>query len=69
MAQGDLERPDWPIYTILVPLYREEAVADKILKNLHALDYPKNRLDVKFLLEADDPGTLGVLEKRPAPLV
>ena len=61
------ERQDWPIYTILVPLYREEAVADKILKNLSQLDYPKDRLDVKFLLEADDPGTLEVLEREGIP--
>ncbi|TVR45688.1 MAG: glycosyltransferase [Planctomycetota bacterium] len=61
------EEQIWPIYTILVPLYREEAVAQKILRNLHALDYPKDRLDVKFLLEADDPGTLAALERDGIP--
>lgn len=58
---------EWPIYTVLVPLYREEAVATKILANLKALDYPHHRLDVKFLLEADDPGTLAAIERDGIP--
>ena len=65
--EANMLRSTWPMYTVLVPLYREEAVADKILKNLTAMDYPKDSLDVKFLLEADDPGTLAVLEREGIP--
>ncbi|MDA3961006.1 MAG: glycosyltransferase [Planctomycetota bacterium] len=57
----------WPVYTVLVPLYRETAVADKILRHLGDLDYPKDKLDVKFLLEADDPDTLAALEQAGLP--
>jgi len=57
----------WPVYTVLVPLYKETAVADKILKHLSALDYPRHRLDVKILLEADDPDTLAALESAGIP--
>ena len=67
VEQAQMLRAEWPMYTVLVPLYKEEAVADKILKNLAEMDYPKDRLDVKFLLEADDPGTLAVLEREGLP--
>lgn len=48
----------WPVYTVLVPLYKERNVARNILVALGKLSYPQDRLDVKFLLEADDPDTL-----------
>jgi len=53
-----LDEATLPMYTILVPLYREVAVADKIIKSLRALDYPQDKMDVKLLLEADDEETL-----------
>ncbi len=43
-----------PTYTILVPLYREEKILPSLTKALMALDYPKEKLDIKLLLEADD---------------
>ena len=58
---------EWPIYTILVPLYKEIAVASKILQALQALDYPTEKLDVKILLEADDPETLAALHTAGIP--
>jgi tRNA threonylcarbamoyl adenosine modification protein YjeE len=63
MRRQDLPEPPggWPVYTVLVPLYRERNVARNILRSLNALDYPRERLDVKFLLEADDPETLAAL--------
>lgn len=61
------EPEEWPIYTVLVPLYKEAGVADKILRHLRDLDYPKDRLDVKFLLEADDPTTREALEAEGIP--
>ena len=57
----------WPIYTILVPLYREDNVAGSILTSLQRLDYPRDRLDVKFLVEADDPLTRHALEAAGIP--
>ena len=50
-------RQDLPVYTILLPLYRESAVTEKILKRIAALKYPKDKLDVKLLLEQDDVET------------
>lgn len=50
-----------PVYTILVPLYKEPEVAQKILRRIAALDYPPSKLDVKLLLESDDAETYGEL--------
>ena len=47
-----------PVYTVLVPAYREAAVIGTLLTNLRALEYPRSRLDVKLILEADDHSTI-----------
>lgn len=49
-----LDEARLPVYTVAVPLFREEAVLRQILKALRALDYPPAKLDVKLLVEADD---------------
>lgn len=53
-----LHDEDLPIYTILVPLYHEKDMLPHILKNIHSLDYPKNKMDVKILMEENDSDTL-----------
>lgn len=52
---------DLPVYTVLVPLYREAAVVPGLLDGLAKLDYPKDKLDVKILVEADDRETRDAL--------
>ena len=47
-----------PLYTVLVPAYREANVVASLMSNLDALDYPKEKLEILLLLESDDPGTL-----------
>lgn len=47
-----------PLYTILVPAYKEVNVIEKVLKNLDELDYPQSKLEVLILLEEDDIETL-----------
>ncbi len=49
---------DLPIYSILVPAFREAAVIGRLLRSLHALDYPADKLDIILLLEENDPDTL-----------
>jgi len=54
-----------PAYTIIVPLYREAAVAAELVANLARLDYPRDRLQVLIALEANDSETqaaFGALE-------
>jgi cellulose synthase/poly-beta-1,6-N-acetylglucosamine synthase-like glycosyltransferase len=52
---------DLPVYTILVPLHREAAVAADLVASISALNYPHEKLDVKLILEADDRETIAVL--------
>ncbi len=56
-----------PVYTILVPLYKEKEVVRKIVTYVAALDYPKEKLDVKILLEPDDPETLDAIRDSGLP--
>ena len=65
--QGRLPDADLPVYTILVPAYREAAVVEKVLTNIGSLDYPKSRLDVLLLLEADDEETIEVAKAMRPP--
>lgn len=52
-----------PIYTVLVPLYRESAaVMARLVGHLNALDYPREKLDIKLICEADDAATLEALK-------
>lgn len=54
---------DLPIYSILVPLYGESAdVMRRLIGHLDALDYPKEKLDIKLIVEADDAATIGALQ-------
>ncbi|MEM8878873.1 MAG: glycosyltransferase [Pseudomonadota bacterium] len=52
-----------PTYTILVPLYHEARVVPQLLASLSALDYPPDKLDIKILVEADDPATRLAIEE------
>jgi glycosyltransferase XagB len=47
-----------PTYTVLVPVYREASVMKLLLRNLSALDYPAEKLDILVLLEEDDDETI-----------
>ncbi|MGD0092537.1 MAG: glycosyltransferase, partial [Planctomycetota bacterium] len=52
-----LSEADLPLYTVLVPMYKEPEVAQKIARTVTQLDYPVDKLDVKLLLEEDDAPT------------
>lgn len=43
-----------PVYTVLVPLFRETSVLGQLLHGLEALDYPAHKLDIKLILEESD---------------
>jgi glycosyltransferase XagB len=43
-----------PCYTVLVPLYREVSVLGQLIGALLDLDYPRDRLDIKLILEESD---------------
>jgi cellulose synthase/poly-beta-1,6-N-acetylglucosamine synthase-like glycosyltransferase len=58
---------DLPMYTILVPAYREANVVAKLIEHLGALDYPATKLQVLVLMEADDPETFAAARASKAP--
>lgn len=59
---------DLPVLTLLVPVFREAAdVVSSLFDALRALDYPADRLDVKLLVEADDPATISAVEQSNPP--
>ncbi|WP_110208033.1 glycosyltransferase [Nocardioides daejeonensis] len=65
----DSGRPesDLPIYTILMPVYREANIVEKLITNIGSLDYPKSKLDVLLLMEADDHETIEVAKSMRPP--
>ncbi len=46
-----------PIYTIICALYREANVVGDLVAAIRSLDYPIEKLDVKFVVEVDDDET------------
>jgi len=48
---------DLPIYTILIPAFREPDVVAPLFRALEQIDYPREKLEVRLLLEADDVPT------------
>ncbi len=60
------ELPEWPFYSVLVPLYREAAVVPQLMRAMASLDYPASRLEILLLVESDDAETLQALAKERA---
>jgi len=56
-----------PTYTVLVPAYHESEVIAGLLASLSRLEYPAHLLDIKLLLEADDPDTLAAVVQAGPP--
>ncbi len=47
-----------PVYTVLIPAFREPEVVRELLHSIDAMEYPRDRLDVQLLLEMDDEETI-----------
>jgi cellulose synthase/poly-beta-1,6-N-acetylglucosamine synthase-like glycosyltransferase len=54
----NLDEKNLSIYSILIPVYGEAEVLHHILQNVYKMNYPKNKLDVKILMEERDEETL-----------
>jgi glycosyltransferase XagB len=62
ITKGELQwvhDEDLPIYTVLIPIFHEAKILPQILRNLYHLNYPKNKLDIKILMEEKDAETIG----------
>jgi len=60
---------DLPIYTILLPVYKEDKLIKKLIWNLQSLDYPREKLDIKLLIEEDDAKTLNAVRNLDFPAI
>lgn len=56
-----------PTYTILCPVYKEHEILPQFIGAMAHLDWPKNKLEVILLLEADDSQTREYLRANPLP--
>jgi cellulose synthase/poly-beta-1,6-N-acetylglucosamine synthase-like glycosyltransferase len=66
---SELGERSLPVYTILLPLYKEKpSTVGALFKALSQIDYPKHKLDGLLLIEADDGQTRSAIEEvgRPA---
>ena len=53
---------DLPLYTIIVPLYREERVVPQIIDAMSSIDYPKEKLEIIITVEQYDTQTRNAIE-------
>ena len=56
-----------PVYSVLVPLFRESKIVEQTIASLKALDYPAAKLDIKLILEAEDGALCKSLEDMRLP--
>ena len=62
-----LRDADLPVYTVLVPLFREANVIHALIENLAELDYPPAKLDILILLEENDTETIAAFKAASPP--
>jgi len=53
-----LNDAELPMYSILIPVYKETTVVPTLLEALDRVDYPQEKLDVLLLMEEDDTETI-----------
>jgi cellulose synthase/poly-beta-1,6-N-acetylglucosamine synthase-like glycosyltransferase len=53
---------DLPVYTVLLPAYREPDIVETLLEGVSQIDYPADKLDVYLILEEDDEDTISAFD-------
>lgn len=56
-----------PVYTLLIPVYKEKEVVQQLIQRIRKMDYPKYKLDVRILLEEDDTETIALVRSLHLP--
>ncbi len=56
-----------PVYSVIVALYREARCVAPLLRALGALDYPREKLDIKLAVEPDDLATRAAIARYGLP--
>jgi cellulose synthase/poly-beta-1,6-N-acetylglucosamine synthase-like glycosyltransferase len=60
MLARQLRDDELPVFTVLVPMFREPKMLPLLAHALRQLDYPLGKLDIKIVLEAGDHETIEV---------
>lgn len=64
----DLDIKDYPVYTVLIPLFREpEIIVKNLISSIKNIDYPQNKLDIILLFEEHDDETLEIAKSYNMP--
>lgn len=56
-----------PVFAVLVALYKEAEIIPDLLASLDGLVWPRDRLQIKLVCEADDSQTLAAIRANPLP--
>jgi len=59
-----LDIDDWPIYTVLVPLFREVNMVAQLMSALAKIDYPTDKLEILMICEEVDTPTVQAVNAR-----
>src|SRR5262249_40698721 len=61
------DEDDLPVYSVLVPLYREAPIVPDLIAALNVLDYPARKLDIILIVESVDKETRSALAQQKLP--
>jgi cellulose synthase/poly-beta-1,6-N-acetylglucosamine synthase-like glycosyltransferase len=64
-----VKNDELPVYTIHLPVYKEDKLIKKLIWNLQSIDYPREMLDIKLLIEEDDDKTLNAVRNLDFPAI
>lgn len=64
---GNLHPAQLPRFSILCPLYKEARILPQFINAMQSLKYPKDKLEVLLLFEADDTETVTTAKKLKLP--
>ncbi|MGE2722816.1 glycosyltransferase [Mycolicibacterium celeriflavum] len=53
-----LPEKDLPKYTVLLPVYDEPDIVETLVRGIGLINYPRDKLEVLLIMEADDEGTI-----------
>ncbi len=62
-----LDNVEWPMYTILCPLYKEARIVPQFASAMQGLDYPVEKLQILFLTEENDEETRKAIQALQLP--
>ncbi|HOO33839.1 MAG TPA: glycosyltransferase [Thermotogota bacterium] len=63
----NIQEDELPVYTVLIPVFREPEVIKTLIEAVKNFDYPQNKLDVILLLEEKDGETYEAAKKANPP--